>query len=75
MSLKKCVIFWLSLILMMMILAGCSTVTISKQCVEFPKGGKAVGDVYKRLDVTDRKVMNEYFNRIYKFSQLSLFCK
>ncbi len=34
-----------------------------------------MGGVYRRLPAEDKKIANEYFNRIYKFSQLPAFCK
>lgn len=68
-------IFWFSLMLMMMPLLGCSTAAGSNDCLPFPKGGKAMGEVYRRLPVEDKKIANEYFNRLYKFSQLPTFCK
>lgn len=69
-------VFWLSLMLMMMPLLGCSTTTCSKKnCLTFPKGGPAMGGVYRRLSTEDKKIANEYFNRLYKFSQLPAFCK
>lgn len=69
-------VFWLSLMLLTMPLLGCSTTTCSeKSCLPFPKGGKAMGEVYRRLPVEDKKIANEYFNRLYKFSQLPTFCK
>lgn len=69
-------VFWASLILMTMQLFGCSTTTSYRQdCLDFPKGGQAMGGVYRRLPAEDKKIANEYFNRIYKFSQLPAFCK
>lgn len=68
-------IFWFSLMLMMMPLLGCSTAAGSNDCLEFPKGGQAMGGVYRRLPSDDKKIANEYFNRLYKFSQLPAFCK
>ncbi len=56
-------------------LLGCSTTACSKaDCLPFPKGGKEMGGVYKRLPAADRRIANEYFNRLYKFSQLPAFC-
>lgn len=34
-----------------------------------------MGGVYRRLSAEDRKIANEYFNRLYKVSQLPVFCK
>lgn len=68
-------VFWLSLILIMMPLLGCSTAACSSDCLPFPKGGKPMGDVYRKLPPEDKKTANEYFNRLYKFSQLPVFCK
>lgn len=72
----KRAIFWLSQILATMTLAACSTTAGSEtRCIEFPKGGPAMGGVYRRLSAEDRKIANEYFNRLYKVSQLPVFCK
>lgn len=72
----KRAIFWLSQILATMTLAACSTTAGSETgCIEFPKGGPAMGGVYRRLSAEDRKIANEYFNRLYKVSQLPVFCK
>ena len=69
-------VFWLSLMLLMIPLLGCSTATGSeKSCLPFPKGGSALGSVYRHLSAEDKKIANEYFNRLYKFSQLPAFCK
>lgn len=68
--------FWLSLILMLMILAGCSTAANSDSgCLDYPRGGKAMGDVYRRLPAEDKKIATEYFNRLYSFFQLPTFCQ
>lgn len=69
-------ILWLSLILMMMALCCCSTPTASNQdCLEYPKGGSAMGGVYRRLTTEDRKIAGEYFNRLHKFFSMPQFCQ
>ncbi len=45
---------------MMMPLLSCSTTACSKaDCLPFPKGGKEMGGVYKRLPAADRRIANE----------------
>ena len=69
-------LFWLSLILMMMPLLSCSiTGNSDAGCIEWPKGGPKVGGVYQKLAGNDREVMKEYFNRLYKVSRQPAFCK
>lgn len=69
-------VFWLSLFLMTMILAGCSTTVNSDSgCLEYPRGGAAMGGVYKRLPHEDKKIATEYFNRLHSFFQLPAFCQ
>lgn len=69
-------LFWLSLILMMMPLLSCSiTGNSDVGCIEWPKGGPKVGGVYQKLAGNDREVMKEYFNRLYKVSRQPAFCK
>nr|DAF65190.1 MAG TPA: SurA N-terminal domain [Myoviridae sp. ct2AC8] len=69
-------IFWLSLILLMMPLFGCSTpASCNTGCIAWPVGGKPVADVYRKLTAEDRAVMNEWLNRLYKVRQLPAFCQ
>lgn len=74
---KKFATLWLDLILITMTLSACTSKESynSKLCYEFPKGGQAVAKVYRRLSKDDLAVMSEYSNRLYKTSQLPIFCK
>lgn len=69
-------VLWLSLVLLMTLLAGCSTAVNSESgCLDYPRGGVAMGGVYRRLPEEDKKIATEYFNRLHSFFQLPTFCR
>lgn len=67
--------FGLSLGCLLMLCSACSTTISYDNCPVWPVGGKAVGDVFRRLDVEDKAVMTEWASRLDKLRRELELCR